>query len=332
MNAKLLRKHFGSHEVPPLLDELAAFTRKNEGLFSGEFELSDFDGEDVAELMVGQYADGVARFGARIRQRLALFGSDADGSQYGFWFDAGQPSAKAPVVYINSEGSDDTDVIAGNLAEFVSLLLLDVSDVGMFYSEVRDREDEHAERHKAFVKWAKAKGITVASNPKKLVAAAQGAHPGFRAWLTRMRDELEETEPETTEENEPPASEPYVCWLKVGKAQAKVEAATQQVLAAVRAKLPGLELECRSRIGLTAPEASDFPTTGAFPAGFTKATELRLVFNRDDEQVVCVVIQPPGAGDRKTFEATLWLADQPARDAAYAGVLKGFEAAFAKLS
>ena len=94
MNAKQLRKHFGSHDVPPLLDALVAFSNKNDGSFSGQFELSDFDGEDVAELMVGHYADGVARFGVRIRERLALFGCDADGSQYGFWFDAGQPAAK----------------------------------------------------------------------------------------------------------------------------------------------------------------------------------------------------------------------------------------------
>src|SRR6185436_6256414 len=132
--------------------------------------------------MVGQYAEGVALYGAQMRDRLALFGGDADGSLYGFWFNHGQPAAKAPIVYINSEGSEDTDVIAGNFAEFVSLLLLDISDLGMFYSEVHTPDDVHAEHHKAFVKWAKARGITAASNSKRLVAAARRANPGFRAW------------------------------------------------------------------------------------------------------------------------------------------------------
>jgi hypothetical protein len=261
---------------------------------------------------------------------LALFGGDADGSQYGFWFNKRQPATTAPVVYINSEGSEDTDVIAGTFAEFVSLLLLDINDLGMFYGEPRD--DEHAEHHDTFVKWAKACGISVATNPKKLVAAARRANPGFRAWLTRIREELERTEPETTEEIEPPGAEPYMTWMKAGRVQTKVEHATQRLVAAVRAKLPGLDLECRSRVGHDRPEPSDFATSGVFPPGFAKASELRLVFNRAHDQVACVVVQPPGKGDRKTFEVTLWLADQPDREPAFAGVLKDFETVFAKLS
>ena len=331
MNSKKLRQHFGSHDVPALLDDLAAFCRKNEGSFSGEFELSDFDGEDVAELMVGHYVEGVALYGGQLRERLALFGGDADGSQYGFWFNLGQPTVKAPVVYINSEGGEDTDVIAANFAEFVSLLLLDISDLGMFYAEGRNGE-AHAEHHKAFVKWAKGHGISVARDPRKLVEAARRANPGFRPWLTRIRDELDRTQPETTAEIPPPAPEPYMTWVKAGKVQKKVEAATREVQTSVHTWLPDLALECRSRVGLERPEPSDVPTSGAFPPGFAKATELRLVWSRATEQVVCVVVQPPGRGERKTFEVTLWLADQPERDPTYTALLREFEAAFAKLS
>lgn len=105
--------------------------------------------------MVGHYKRGVERFGDEIREQLALFGHDGDGSLYGLWFNKKRPSAQAPVVYLNSEGSDDTEVITANLTDFVSLLLLDRDEVGMFYDVARNNDDRESKYHDAFVKWAK---------------------------------------------------------------------------------------------------------------------------------------------------------------------------------
>ena len=121
-------------------------------------------------------------------------------------------------------------------------------------------------------------------------------------------------------------------WLKVGKVQAKVEAAMTKMVAAVGQSFSGVKVDCKTRFGLTETRPSDFATSGAFPADDGKGYEWRMTFNRRDKQLVCLIAQPPlKRASRATWEATLWLYDQPERDSVLAHLDKTFQTAFAKL-
>jgi hypothetical protein len=162
------------------------------------------------------------------------------------------------------------------------------------------------------------------------VAAARKAYPGFGRWLRKIRDELDELEPEAADDGADGSPEYYMRWFKLGKAQLPVEIGAQKVVAAVRKELPGLQMKCALRTGPTAPVTADFPASGTFPANFAKAVELRVAFMRGDDQQVCIIVQPPGKSESKQFEATLWLADQPGKSKAFAAILNIFEGAFGR--
>jgi hypothetical protein len=330
MDTKKLRKHFGDHEVPPLLRELAEFARKHDGFFSAGFEVSDFGGKDAAREIVGYYRNGVERFGDEVRKRLALFGVDGDGSTYGLWFNSDKAASEVPVVYLNSEGSDATNVIAGNVAEFVSLLLLDRPDLGMFYGLPRDKQDEPSEFHDELVAWARARGIAVATRPKTLVAKARKANPGFGTWLAQIRAALDADVPRSAS---PAAAkpQPYSCWLNVGRKPDAVAKSTHAVVTAIRTLLPEFKVTCRGRYGLTDTRPSDFPASGVFPADFAQACELRTTFGRGRAQIICLIVEPPLKGVRATWEASLWLATQPDQDPVMKSVLASFTKAYKKL-
>jgi hypothetical protein len=261
---------------------------------------------------------------------LALFGVDGDGSTYGLWFNSAKAASEVPVVYLNSEGSDATNVIAGNVAELVSLLLLDRPDLGMFFGLPRDKQDEPSEYHDELVAWARARGIAVAAQPKRLVAKARKTNPGFGKWLAKIREALDADEPKSTS----PAvakPQPYSCWRKVGRKPDVVEKATHAVVTAIRKLLPDLKVTCRGRYGLTNTRPSDFPESDVFPADFAQACELRTTFNRGKAQIVCLIVEPPCKGARATWEASLWLAAQPDQDPVLKNVLTSFTKAYQKL-
>jgi hypothetical protein len=332
VNNKKLQRHFGDHEIPSLLFELVDFAHKHDGYFSAGFELSDFDGKDVAREVVGHHPNGVSRFGAEVRKRLALFGLDGDGSTYGLWFNSDKPDGEPPVVYLNSEGSDHTDVVAGNLAEFVSLLLLDRPDLGMFYGVPRDKGEEASELHVPFVAWASQRGFLPAARPKALVAKARKTNPGFNKWLSGIRKALDADEAKTRRPAPAPAKpQPHLCWLKVAGKQESLEKAARDVVAASRKLLPDLKIGCHVRYGMTDNRKGDFPKTGNFPADFAQTCELRVELARGKQNVACLILEPMFKKKPPTCEVSLWLHEQPDGNPALKGLLAAFHSAFKKL-
>ncbi len=159
------RPAFGQHPVPQLLDDLGEFGADAKGYFSGRFKL----GPEDATAWLG---------GPEHAHEFALFGRDADGSQYGFWLYDGRTPADAPIVYL-SAGHSGSTVIAASLEEFLSLLALDVTDLGLFYDEA-DRPRKHSPAHADFVKWlADCFELKPATQAARVVKRAAAAHPSL---------------------------------------------------------------------------------------------------------------------------------------------------------
>ena len=157
------RPAFGAHPVPQLLDDLGEFAADAKGYFSGRFKL----GPEDPTAWLGS-ADHAADF--------ALFGRDADGSQYGFWLYDGRTPADAPIVYL-SAAHDGSTVLAQGLEEFLGLLAHDVTDLGLFYDEA-ERPRKHSPAHAAFVKWLdECFAIKPLPHADRVVKRAQAAHP-----------------------------------------------------------------------------------------------------------------------------------------------------------
>jgi hypothetical protein len=162
---------FGAHAVPQLLDDLAEFDGDTKGFWSGRFKLA----AGSAEAWLG----GPERAGD-----FAVFGHDPDGSQYAFWLYEGRTPADAPVVYLNASHSGST-VVANNLEEFLSLLALDVTDLGMYYDEA-DRPHKRSSGNAAYRTWlAECFGIEPAAQPTRVVKRAMSAHPPFESKYRR---------------------------------------------------------------------------------------------------------------------------------------------------
>jgi hypothetical protein len=158
------RPVFGTHAVPQMLDDLAEFASECKGYFSGRFKL----GPEDASGWLGDEAKA---------SDFALFGRDADGSQYGFWLYDGLTPANAPIVYLNSVQRSSSAVMAASLEEFLSLLALDVTDFGLFYDEA-DRPRKHSPGNAAFRTWLlECFEILPAKQAARVVQRAGTTHP-----------------------------------------------------------------------------------------------------------------------------------------------------------
>lgn len=162
---------FGPHPVPQLLDDLAEFAADTKGYWSGRFKL--------APGSAAEWLGSPDRAGD-----FAIIGHDPDGSLYGFWLYEGRTPDKAPVVYLNAGHSGST-VLAESLEEFLGLLALDMTDLGMYFDEA-DRPHKRSPGNVAFRTWlAECFGIQPAAQPARVVKRASGAHPAVDARYRR---------------------------------------------------------------------------------------------------------------------------------------------------
>jgi hypothetical protein len=159
---------FHGHPVPPMLDDLAKFADNvSDGYFSGRFKLAPDDATEwIAE--AGNPSD------------FAIFGHDPDGSMYAFWLYDDHTPETAPIVYLQA-GHGGSVAIANSLGEFLSLLALDIADIGVYFDE-GDRPRIASTGHTRFVKWlAKRFEITPAPVAERVVKRAGAAHPKLSA-------------------------------------------------------------------------------------------------------------------------------------------------------
>lgn len=327
--SKGLNKHFAPHQVPELLTELHAFDKKVGGkFFSGNFELSDFDGKGSAHELAAHVAGGLAAVGSEITAKLVLFAQEGDGSQYGLWLDGTKSLDRAPVVYICSEGDADA-VVAANLREFLAFLRLDLDDVGRFYDVSRDSDAAHAPAHLAYVRWADAQGIPAAPKSVKVaVKAAQKKHPTFKRWLSGLRKKLHGTPAKKAKPAAVVAEEIPDCGvvsLELQTDTAQLEAAVPKLLAALNQH--GVKATSKVSLGLAENEKSSFHETGRFPPNIALASELRSewMLSQEPKNKRVLIFSPP-AKARKHWEASLWIWPYPGVDQVALADLKVFDA------
>jgi hypothetical protein len=142
------------------------------GPFAGDFQ---FEREGAAKALA--WCNGKRRLASAFR----VFGGEGDGGLYALWLEAGSKAAVAPVVYLGSEG--EARVLASTVSEFLSLLALDLRELGLF-EDLGTEGPSRTRGHRSFVSWLKTEGLEPASNPERVVAAARLAHPGLASFVS----------------------------------------------------------------------------------------------------------------------------------------------------
>jgi hypothetical protein len=321
-----LTRHFGPHPVPPLLTALHAFSKQARGrFFSGNFELSDFDGKGSAHEFAAHVDGGLAAVGAEVTAKLVLFAQESDGSTYGLWLSSGKSLERAPVVFLCSEGDADA-VVANHLREFLALLRLDLHELGRFYAVAREAGAEPSPAHEAYLRWADAHGVPPApKSAKATVKAAQKKHAGFKRWLNGLRKKLF---PEQSKAALPTAKVEIpdcgVLAFELKTTPTELEARTAKLLAGLNRRSRATS---RLRLGLTEVEKSDFHVTGRFPPNIAVAVELRSEWQVSTNPVnKRVLILEPPRKSRKHWEVSLWIWPFPSQDDGAAADLRLFDA------
>ncbi len=159
--------------VPPLLVRLASYQDGRNRLPSGlEFD----DGGRAAAL-------DWTKENQQEADQFVLFMIDEVASNYGYWRYDGQSLDEAPLVYLSSEGVDNT-VLANSLEDFVRIIALGAGNLGMWRQSYEDvRLDENTTR---FREWLSAEMGIVApttAEARAIIETARGQHPDIDQWV-----------------------------------------------------------------------------------------------------------------------------------------------------
>ncbi|MBK9000748.1 MAG: right-handed parallel beta-helix repeat-containing protein [Myxococcales bacterium] len=116
-----------------------------------------------------------------MEKEFAVFGSGPDGSTVAFWLHDGLGIERAPVVYLDSEGTENL-VLAETFEGFLSILATGRDDLRWDEQLAPEIDDE--DEHEAFCEWLKEElGVEPAKKISKLRKAAEAKHPGLHARL-----------------------------------------------------------------------------------------------------------------------------------------------------
>ena len=165
-------------EIPALLQKLVSFALSRKDFFAGNFE-PHINTVNVLRYWFGDNHDAMSQ--------IVVFGCNGDGSLYALWLYGTQILEQAPVVFLGSEGTDNT-VVASNITEFIQLLLLGIDDLGFVISHPGWSTTISKRDTQVFSEWAeKELGIIKPSDPERLVRVAIETHADFNAWLDCSR-------------------------------------------------------------------------------------------------------------------------------------------------
>jgi hypothetical protein len=160
--------------IPDELPALLRFQNQSSDWYSGHFELDKWRFGNAA--WFGDDAEAARQF--------SVIGHGPDGSLYALWTYSGRTLENAPVVFLGSEGTDNS-LLAGSLRDFLALLAIGADELGFAASwgDVK-QADPAAPRLNEFRSWLdRSLGIVAPEAPKELIASARALHPDFEAWL-----------------------------------------------------------------------------------------------------------------------------------------------------
>src|SRR5579872_251395 len=165
------------------------------GFFAGNFEFEE-----------DRTASALAWFDGRqdAARRFLVFGHEGSGGLYAIWLQRGRPVDDAPVVLLGSEG--DVRVLAANVDAFLSLLALDLVDLGT--SDGLSAQDPMgSEDHARYEAWLRSEGLDRAIEPERGMLAARAAFPGLAKFVERVMTSGDGSEWVTPEATPPGPSE-----------------------------------------------------------------------------------------------------------------------------
>lgn len=160
--------------LPSLLVWLCAYTEANGDALAADLDVT----------MKGQQW---LRMGFRstpnLRDQFVIFASDRSQSLYGYWRYDGQPLDRAPLVYLNDEGVDNT-VLANTLEEFLTLVAVGQPSLGLVGKWDDGEElDEYTVRYRAWLRAELGIEAPTISQARAIVESARASHPDLDAWL-----------------------------------------------------------------------------------------------------------------------------------------------------
>jgi hypothetical protein len=181
MNIQKIQKNFPeATQVPDKLRKLCEFADKDSDYFGCDFRLLE-DGKRI--ILRGMDNDESAA------SQFAIFARDSSHALYGYWLYDNRSIENAPIVYIDSEGCDNT-VLANNVEEFLTLAALGKPILGTIESrKSSDEEDEseYIDDVNKFRAWAKQEfsiDTPTLEEAKQIIKSAKGNHPDFDKWFT----------------------------------------------------------------------------------------------------------------------------------------------------
>jgi hypothetical protein len=166
-------------KVPTLLLKLADYESMigDKEQYSGYFCLTD-EGQQTAYAWFHGDEEAASKF--------VIFGTnDGDDSSYAFWLYKGQDVAKAPIVFLSSEGS--VSLLADSVEEFLALLSCGVPELG--HAAPLEYVEEETEGLKKFRAWLKKEcGIGKPEDPTAIVLKAMESHPNLQEWIEEWQE------------------------------------------------------------------------------------------------------------------------------------------------
>jgi hypothetical protein len=164
------QKNFPADTDPPcLLLRLLEYQNEINDFFSGHFEFAAAGADSVLSWFDGD-PDAASQF--------VPFGQDSDGSSYCYWLYGGRKVEEAPIVFLGSEGVNNT-VLAENTRDFLYLLAVGYDELGFPFRQI-----EETDNLLHFRSWLEREfNIVPPEDGDKLIEKAKANHPDLEKWM-----------------------------------------------------------------------------------------------------------------------------------------------------
>jgi len=168
--------------IPPLLVKLADYCTRPGYILPGDLELT----------RKGRW-QAIAWFNddETAARPFVIFAIDKADSSFGYWRYADQPLDQAPLVYLDTEGGDESTVLANTFEEFLALLAIGnpAYTITMVEGEDTSEDDEGIARYRTWLREEIGIAAPTISEAHAIVERAQAAHPSLPAMVDRWLEE-----------------------------------------------------------------------------------------------------------------------------------------------
>jgi hypothetical protein len=165
-------------EIPSALVKLFNYANQVETYFSGYFELVT-NGKESAISWFSKDETAANQF--------IIFGENTDNSLYGFWLYGNRKISEAPIIFLSSEGTDNS-VLANNIEEFLTLLAIGYDELG-YAAYSQEPEKEATTELQNFRTWLKQEfGIIPPATGENIIAQAKSQHPNLDHWIEQWQE------------------------------------------------------------------------------------------------------------------------------------------------